>query len=83
MVSREPFNTRSQTVIAMAVTGRPQRAGFPLTYALGPRDLPEPSWVKITQIRAISTERLGRRLGRLPEDEVDRIIEGLIDIVGP
>jgi mRNA interferase MazF len=83
VLSRELFNERSGTVIAMAVTSRPQRAGFPLTYPLPERLLPKPSWIKISQVRTLSTDRLGGKLGRLPEEEIDRIIEGLFDIVGP
>jgi mRNA interferase MazF len=83
VVSREVFNQRSGTVIAMAVTGQPQSAGFPLTYPLPGTLLPKPSWVKISQIRTLSTERLGKKLGRLAEAEVDRLIEGLLDIIGP
>jgi mRNA interferase MazF len=83
VLSREIFNERSGTIIALAITSQPQRAGFPLTYPLPERLLPKPSWVKISQIRTLSTERLGKKLGRLPEAEVDRIIEGLLDIIGP
>jgi mRNA interferase MazF len=53
-----------------------------LTYPLPTAMLPKPSSVKISQIRTLSTERLGKKLGRLPEAEVDRIIEGLLDIIG-
>jgi mRNA interferase MazF len=83
IVSREQFNVRSGTVIAMALTSQPQRAGFPLTYALPEGKFAKPSWVKITQLRTLSTERLGGRLGRIEEAEVDRMIEGLLDIIGP
>jgi len=83
VISHEVFNTHSGTVIALAVTSQPQRAGFPLTHSLPERKLPKPSWVKISQIRTLSTERLGHKLAHLEEDEVNRIIEGLLDIVGP
>ena len=83
VLSREMFNERSGTIIALAITSQPQRAGFPLTYPLPERLLPKPSWVKISQLRTLSTERLGKKLGRLPEAEVNRIIEGLLDIIGP
>jgi mRNA interferase MazF len=81
ILSREIFNQRSGTVIAVAVTSQPQMAGFPLTYPLPDALLRKPSWVKISQIRTLSTERLGRRLGRLPEADLDRIVEGLLDII--
>ena len=83
ILSRELFNERSGTVIAMAVTSQPQSAGFPLTYPLQDELLPQPSWVRISQIRTLSTERLGKRFARLPEAELNRLIEGLLDIIGP
>ena len=82
ILSRDLFNERSGTVIAMAVTSQPQRAGFPLTYPLPENLLPQPSWVKIGQIRTLSTERLGKRLGHLDQAEMERLVEGLLDIVG-
>ena len=83
VISREVFNARSGTVIAMAITGQEPRAGFPLTYPLPEKLLPKPSWVKIGQVRTLSTERLRARLARLPEEEVNRIVEGFLDIMGP
>ena len=82
VISRELFNDRSGTVIALAITSQRQRAGFPLTYALPEKLLPKPSWVKISQIRTLSVERLGRRIGTLNDDEIDRIVEGLFELVG-
>ena len=83
VLSREIFNERSGTVIALAITSQPQRAGFPLTYPLPESLLPKPSWVKIGQIRTLSTERLGKKLSHLAEAEIDRIVEGMLDIIGP
>ena len=83
VISHEVFNNHSGTVIALAITSQPQRAGFPLTYSLSEKLLQKPSWVKISQIRTLSTERLSHRLARLEESDVNRIIEGLLDIVGP
>ena len=83
VVSHDVFNDRSGTAIALAVTSAPPRAGFPLTWRLASGRLPKRSWVKIGQVRTVSTLRLGRRLGRVDSDEVDRIVEGLFDIVGP
>lgn len=83
VLSQELFNERSGTVVAMAITSQPQRAGFPLTYPLPERLLPKPSWVKVSQIRTLSTERLGRKLGHLAPSDIDRVLEGLLDIIGP
>ena len=83
VISHEVFNTHSGTIIALALTGQPPRAGFPLTYPLPERKLQKPSWVKISQIRTLSTQRLGNKLSHLEEGEVNRVVEGLLDIVGP
>ena len=82
ILSHEVFNERSGTVIAMALTSQEQRAGFPLTYALPVRNLPRKSWVKISQIRTLSTERLGKRMGRVEPEDMDQILEGLNEIIG-
>src|SRR5262245_27819273 len=70
VLSHDVFNDRSGTVIAVALTSRPQKAGFPLTLKLESTDLPAPSWVKISQIRTLSTERLGRRVTTVPAEEL-------------
>ncbi len=81
VISHEVFNSAG-TVIALAITSQPQRAGFPLTWELPPRLLPKPSWVKIGQVRTLSTDRLKKKAIRLDEADVDKIVEGLIEIVG-
>ena len=82
VLSHDVFNERSGTVIAVALTSQPQRAGFPLTLELGVRDLPKKSWVKISQIRTLSVQRIGRRLSRVPPEVLDQVIEGLNEIIG-
>ncbi|MFH0909083.1 MAG: type II toxin-antitoxin system PemK/MazF family toxin [bacterium] len=82
ILSHDVFNDRSGTVIAMALTSQPQKAGFPLTLQLTSPRLPKDTWVKISQIRTLSTERLGRKLSRASDDEMDQIIEGLNEIIG-
>jgi mRNA interferase MazF len=75
------FNERSGTVIAVAITSHQQRAGFPLTLELGSKDLPKKSWVKISQIRTLAIERIGKRLGRATPEELAQVIEGLNEII--
>ena len=82
MISHEALNRHSGTVIALAITSRPQRAGFPLTHPVESLRLPKTSWIKISQIRRLSVERLGRRIGTVSGDEVDRVVEGLFELVG-
>ncbi len=82
VLSHDVFNRRSGTVIAMGVTSQPQRAGFPLTLQIQSAKLPKQSWVKISQIRTLSTRRLGKRLGRVSPEELNHVLEGLVEIVG-
>jgi mRNA interferase MazF len=82
ILSKDIFNERSGTVIAMAITSQPQRAGFPLTLELVEVRLPRQSWVKISQIRTLSTERLGERIGRLQPEILSQLVEGLNEIIG-
>jgi mRNA interferase MazF len=81
VLSRRVFNERSGTVIAVAITSRPQRARFPLTLEITSAQLPKKSWVKISQIRTLSVERLGETIARLSRDETDMVVEGLRQIV--
>ncbi len=83
ILSQDVFNERSGTVIAVALTSQPQRAGFPLTLELQSKGLPKKSWVKISQIRTPAVERIGQRLGKLSVEELAQIIEGLNEIIGP
>ena len=82
IISHDLFNARSGTVIAFAITSQPQRAGYPLTWQLPPNILPRPSWVKISQVRTLSTERLGARIGQLAEGDLTRLVDGLFELVG-
>ena len=36
----------------------------------------------MSQVRTLSTERLGRRLGAVSPDELDRATEGLVALAG-
>ena len=82
ILSQDVFNERSGTVIAMALTSQPQRAGFPLTLSLESTNLPKQSWVKISQVRTLSTDRIGDVLDTLPPEKVTLLIEGLNEIIG-
>jgi mRNA interferase MazF len=82
VLSHDVFNARSGTVIAMAITSQPQRAGFPLALELIAKDLPKRSWVKIGQVRTLSVERIGRKIAQATPEQTARIVEGLNEIIG-
>jgi mRNA interferase MazF len=82
VLSRNIFNERSGTIIGVALTSQEPRAGFPLTLELSSRKLPKKSWVKISQIRALSVKRLGARLGKASEEELDQVVEALNELIG-
>ena len=82
ILSQDVFNERSGTVIAVALISQAQRAGFPLTLELKTKQLPKRSWVKISQIRTLAVERVGKLLGRATPEELAQVIEGLNEIIG-
>jgi len=82
ILSHDVFNERSGTVIAMAITSQPQRAGFPLTLELDSAELPKRPWVKMSQIRTLSIERIGKKIDGVSPEELDQVIEGLNEIIG-
>jgi mRNA interferase MazF len=82
ILSHDLFNRKSETVIAMAITSQPQKAGFPLTLALPADVLPKTSWVKISQIRTISVDRLGKKIAVLDSETMVQLIDGLLELVG-
>ncbi len=82
ILSHNVFNERSGTVIAVALTSQPQRAAFPLSLELTTPRLPKRSWVKISQIRTLSVERIGKRIGKVSPEELAQILDGLNEIIG-
>ena len=83
VISQDVFNEHSGTVIALALTSQEPRAGFPLTLELPQGKLPKRSWVKIGQIRTLSTKRLGGKIGRVDPESLAQLVEGLVELVGP
>jgi mRNA interferase MazF len=82
ILSEDVFNENSGTAIAVAITSQAQGAGFPLTLELFETVLPKKSWVKISQIRTLAAERLGKRIGSVSPAELDQVLEGLKEILG-
>lgn len=81
VLSADVFNERSGTVIAMALTSQTPGAGFPLTLELKSLKMKQRAWAKISQVRTLSTRRLGGKLGRIAPEELDRLVEGLNEII--
>lgn len=82
ILSNDIFNLRSATVIAMALTSQEPRARFPLTLEIRSVSLSKRSWVKLSQIRTLAAQRLRGRLGRISTDELEKLLEGLNEILG-
>ena len=81
VLSHDIFNERSGTVIAVAITSQPQKAGFPLTLELKTQRLPKQTWVKISQIRTLSIERIGKLIGKASQEQLAQVVEGLNEII--
>jgi mRNA interferase MazF len=82
VLSHTVFNERSGTVIAVALTSKEPKTGFPLALQSSAAGLSKRSWIKISQIRVLATERIGRRLAQASAEEVARVVEGLNEIIG-
>jgi len=82
VLSYDVFNDRSGTVIALALTSQEPRAGFPLTLESKAARLAKRSWITISQIRTLSVDRLGARIGRASEEELARALDGLNETLG-
>lgn len=82
VLSRDIFNEKSKTAIVVPLTTQPQKIDFPFTYQ--PKQLirKKKVWVKILQIRTISTLRINKKIDHLSEREIARVIEGLNEIIG-
>jgi mRNA interferase MazF len=81
VISHDVLNNKSGTVIALAITSREPRVGFPLAMPITSVRLPKASWIKLNQVRTLSTERLGKRIGRLSPDELAEVIEGVMELI--
>ena len=82
ILSNDVFNERMQIVIAIALTSKQPRFGFPLALEIDSAELPEKSWALMGQVRTLSAERIGKKLGLASIEEIDRITEGLNEIIG-
>jgi len=82
ILSSDVFNNRSGTVIAVAITSQEPRAGFPLTLSLENEELPKRSWVKISQIRTLSVQRMGEKITRVSPENLAQVVAGLNEIIG-
>ena len=66
----------------MAITSQPRQAGFPLTQEIGTGGLPKRSWVKISQVRTLAAERIGKKIAHLTPEELANVVDALNEIVG-
>lgn len=82
ILSHDVFNERSGTVIAVAMISQEPGASFPLTFESKAVGLPKRSWIKISQIRTLSVDRIGARIARASEEELARVIDGLNEVLG-
>ncbi len=75
VASIDSFNNNSESAIAFAITSQEPRVSYPLVHALPQDLLPKQSWVKITQIRTLSTKRLGKYIAKIDEADYKKIME--------
>lgn len=83
VVSRAPFNSASRTVIAFAMTSSPRNLAFPLTIEVPPGIMPKATRVKLTQVQTLASGRIGKRVGQVPAEFVNRCLAGLLEHCAP
>ncbi len=81
IVSNNIFNQRSGTVVALAITSIEPKVKYPLVKELICSTLPKRSWVKITQIRTISTERIENYIGQIDANQMNEIMLAIDDLI--
>ncbi len=81
LISRTVFNDRSGTVIALAITSAEPKAGYPFTLELKKTSMGRRAWVKISQIRTLSTRRLTKKITSCHATELQQVVEGLNELV--
>jgi mRNA interferase MazF len=81
IISRTLFNDRSGTVIAVAITSAEPKAGFPFTLELKKTQMGCRTWVKISQVRTLSTKRLASRITSCSSTELEQVVEGLNQLI--
>lgn len=81
VISQDELNRTSGTVIGLSITSQEPQAGYPLTYELRSGGLNRRSWVKMSQVRTLSTQRIRGRASAVDPDELVEIVEGLIELV--
>jgi mRNA interferase MazF len=85
VVSRGVYPNRSRFIedaIAFPITSKQPKAVYSLIYELPEDLLPKPSWVKISQIRTLSTDRLGDFIVNVGEEDLEQILSGFDRLVG-
>ncbi|MEM8828153.1 MAG: type II toxin-antitoxin system PemK/MazF family toxin [Cyanobacteria bacterium P01_G01_bin.19] len=76
VVSIDSFNNNSGSAIAFAITSKKPKVDYPLVHELPMDLLPKPSWVKISQIRTLSIQRLGKFIAKIEEDDFKKVMLG-------
>lgn len=82
VISQDLFNQSSGTIIALAVTSKLPSAPYPLTLEIMDAGLPRRSWVKISQIRVLATERISTKIGQVSSTQLTQLIVALNEIIG-
>ena len=84
IVQAEILNETAPTLLAVPVTLTPQEAGWPLTVLLDPDDtgFPQPSWARVTLLRALRREHLEEPIATLRHSRLDDITRALAAVLG-
>ena len=82
IISNNIFNQRSGTTVILAITSIKPKVKYPLVLELDCQSLPKRSWVKITQIRTISNDRISGYIGQISTSQMNEILAAINDLIG-
>ncbi len=86
VISNDVFNrSRLRTVILCALTSNLARASSPGNVLLpeGEANLPKDSVVNVTQLVTVDKEDLSEKIGRLPPNRIEEVIQGVLLVIEP
>ena len=83
ILSRDGFNASSQLVIAALITSVAPRRPYPWVVPIESVKMPATSWVLVSQVRTLSVERLGDLLGRVSDEEMEKVQRELFQLLLP
>ena len=83
VISSFVSNDRTRLAIILPITSAQPRVGYPYAVPIASVRMPKPSWILTRQIRTVAASRMGDLIGRVSNDEMQRISEAVLHHILP